>query len=75
MTTCMSKPSFLCNCSAILLLVDGYQTIMEWAAFAQEKDIGLVRVERVKSRKATLQRMIKRLDMECPKPFERQFHL
>jgi hypothetical protein len=48
--------------------LDGYQSIMEWAAFAQEKGYKFGRVEREKSRRAVMQRMIKRLDMECLKP-------
>jgi hypothetical protein len=48
--------------------LDGYQAIMEWAAFAQEKGYKFGRPEREKSRKAAMQRMIKRLGMEFLKP-------
>jgi hypothetical protein len=55
--------------------LDGYQTIMEWAAFAQEKGYKFGRVERQKSRRAVMQRMIKRLDMECLKPISKTIPL
>jgi hypothetical protein len=55
--------------------LEGYQAIMEWGAFAQEKGYKFGRVEREKSRKAVMHRMTKRLGMEALKPIAKTIPL